>query len=340
MRHRTYLYSLLGIATLVLCLAAQNVPSAAKPLAGIGENDVSPASSTGRQAGSNYTLGPNDQITVLVPDLEESFSRPVRVDLAGDIDLPMLGSVHAAGLTSKQLQGELNSRLRKYLKNPATVVSVAEFGSQPISVLGEVMSPGIHQIQGRKTLFEVLSVAGGLRPDAGSLVNITRDLKWGMIPLPNAHKDPSNQFSVASVDVKSIMGAKKPAENITIKPDDIISVPKAEVVYVVGSVSRPGAFVLGENETLSSLQVLSLAQGLLKSAAGDKAKILHSEPNSSTRTEIAVNLKRLMAGKDNDISLRANDILFVPNSAAKSAGYRSLEAIVQAATTVAIVGRY
>ena len=136
------------------------------------------------------------------------------------------------------------------------------------------------------------------------------------------------------------MDAKNPAENVPVKPDDVIAVPKAEVVYAVGSVGKPGAFVLGENETLSALQVLSLAQGLLKSAAGDKAKILHQVPNSSKRIEVAVNLKRLMAGKDADMSLKANDILFVPNSAAKSAGYRSLEAIVQAATTVAVYGHY
>ncbi len=292
------------------------------------------------KASSSYVLGPDDQLSVFVPDLEDSFTRPARVDLNGDVDLPLVGHLHAAGLTSEQLESELNHQLKKYLKEPAAVITITEFHSQPISVLGQVMSPGIHQIQGRKTLFEVLSIAGGLRPDAGSTVKITRDLKWGAIPLPNAHQDPTGRFSVASVGVKSIMNAANPAENIAIRPDDIISVPKAEVVYVVGSVVKPGGFILGENETLSSLQVLSLAEGLQKTAAADRAKILRPVGDSSARTEIPVNLKRLMADKAPDVWLKANDILFVPNSAAKTVGYRSLEAIVQAAGGAALYGRY
>jgi polysaccharide biosynthesis/export protein len=326
-------------AFLAVCLTLQNMWSA-------GENvptnvSTHPSGRDSRGSGaSNYTLGPGDQITVMVPDLEDSFNHPVRIELGGDVDLPLIGHLHAAGLTSQQLEAELNSRLVKYLKKPSAVVSISEFHSQPISVLGQVMSPGVHQIQGRKTLFEVLSLAGGLRPEAGSVVNLTRDLKWGAIPLPGAHEDATHNFSIASISVRGIMDAKNPSENIIIKPDDIIAVPKAEVVYAVGSVGKPGAFVLGENEALSALQVLSLAQGLQRTAAGDKAKILRSAPNSPVRTEIAVDLKRLMAGKVPDVSLKANDILFVPNSAAKSAGYRSLEAIVQAATTAAVYGRY
>jgi polysaccharide biosynthesis/export protein len=338
-RFRDYLCIYFGIAVFCVCLAAQDMRPLNESLA-TNERENPPAGGLDRRSTSKYTLGPNDQVLVFVPDLEDNFSHPVKVDLAGDINLPLVGRLHVLGLTSQELESLLNSRLSKYLNQPSAVVNVTEFGSQPVSILGEVMTPGIHQIQGNKTLFEVLSVAGGLRPDAGSVVNITRDLKWGAIPLPDVHEDASQHFSIASVKVKSILNAKNPAENIAIKPDDVIAVPKAEVVYAVGSVGRPGAFVLGENETLSALQVISLAQGLLKTAAGDKAKILRAAPNSSTRTEVVVNLKRLMAGKDADVSLKANDILFVPNSAAKSAGYRSLEAIVQAATTTAVYGRY
>ncbi len=311
--------------------------------------EISPSVSTdagsvrnngGQRTASDYVLGPDDRLSVFVPDLEESFARPTRVDFSGDVDLPLVGRLHASGLTTQQLEAELNRELKKYLKEPAAVITVTEFHSQPISVLGQVMSPGIHQIQGRKSLFEVLSLAGGLRPDAGGTVKITRDLKWGAIPLPGAHEDATRRFSVASVSVKSIMDASDPAENITIRPDDVISVPKAELVYVVGSVTRPGGFTLGENETLSALQVVSLAEGLLKTAASDKAKILRRSLNSSTRTEIPVNLKRLLADKAPDVALKANDILFVPNSAAKTVGYRSLEAVVQAAGAVAVYGRY
>jgi polysaccharide export outer membrane protein len=127
-------------------------------------------------------------------------------------------------------------------------------------------------------------------------------------------------------------------ENISIMPGDTIFVPKADLIYVVGSVTKPGGFPIGEKETLSALQVVSLAQGLQKTAAANKAKILRVVPGSQSRTEIAVNIKLLMAGKTSDIPLQADDILFIPNSGAKSAGLRTVDAIVNAASGLAIYG--
>ncbi|MGI9074198.1 MAG: polysaccharide biosynthesis/export family protein [Bryobacteraceae bacterium] len=291
-------------------------------------------------APSNYVLGPDDQITLNIPDAEEISGRAVRIDMRGDLNVPMAGRLHVAGLTAEQVERAIEVRLKRFFQDPEVVLSVTEFRSQPISVLGAVNSPGVHQLQGRKTLFEVLSLAGGLRQDTGNTVIITRDLRWGGIPLPNAKSDTTGKFSVASVNVKSIMNATDPTENIGIKPEDVISVPKADVIYVVGSVKRPGGFLLGENESLSALQVLSLAEGLDKTAAPAKAKIMRTVPGTSSRTEIAVNLKRLMAGKGQDLPLKANDILFIPDSAAKSAGTRTLDAVVQIATGMAVYGRY
>jgi polysaccharide biosynthesis/export protein len=291
-------------------------------------------------APSSYILGPDDQITLSVSDLEEVSNKPVRIDMRGDINLPTAGRIHVAGLTADQLEAEIENRLKKYINNPEVVVSITDFHSQPISVLGAVTQPGVHQLQGHKTLFEVLSLAGGLRPDAGNSVTITRNLKWGEIPLPNAKNDASGRFSVASVKSKSIADGSKPAENITIKPDDVISVPKADLVYCIGSVHKPGGFVLGQDESLSTLQVLSLAEGLDKTAAPAKAKIMRTVAGSSTRTEIAVNLKQLMAGKAPDLPLRSDDILFIPNSAARSITARTAEAALQIGTGIAIYGHY
>jgi polysaccharide export outer membrane protein len=288
---------------------------------------------------ANYVLGPEDQITLFVPDLEEINNKPMRIDTRGDLNMPLAGRVHAAGLTADKLEAAIEASIKKYVKDPEVVVNITEFRSQAISILGEVGSPGVHQLAGQKTLFTILSEAGGLRPDAGNSVKITRNLKWGRIPLPDAKDDPTGQFSVASVRSKSIMDATNPAENIPIKPDDIISVPKADLIYCIGSVKKPGGFVLGQEETLSALQVLSLAEGLDKAASPDKAKIMRIVPGSIVRAEIPVNLKRLMAGKAADLPLKSNDILFVPNSAAKSAFARTVEAAVQIGTGVAIYAR-
>jgi polysaccharide export outer membrane protein len=300
-----------------------------------------PAPPTANIASSpaSYILGADDQVTVFVPDIEEISNKPMRIDMRGDLNLPLAGRLHVAGLSASQLEMEIASRLRKYLKDPEVVVAVTEFRSQPVSVLGAVTMPGIHQLQGRKTLFEILSMAGGLRSDAGNAIRITRSLAWGDIPLANAKRDSTGQFSVASVSSKSVLNATDPAENIVIKPHDVISVSKADVVYCVGSVNKPGGFILGENESLSALQVLSLAEGLNKTAAPEKAKIMRMVAGKANRTEIPIDLKHLMAGKSPDLPLKSGDILFIPNSAARSIAARTAEAALQVATGVAIYGR-
>ena len=284
-----------------------------------------------------YALGADDQVVIRALDVEEIDNKPVRISMGGNIDLPLVGRIHAAGQTLDQLKAEIETRLKKYLNAPEVSVSVLEMQSQPVSVLGAVQTPGVHQLQGQKTLFEVLSLAGGLRSDAGNMVKITRRLEWGRIPLPTA--TDNGEFSVAAVSVKSIMAATKPEENITIRPNDVISVPLAEIIYVIGAVKKSGGFVLGENESLSTLQVLSLAEGLELTAAPQNARIMRVIENTNNRAEIPVDLKKVLAGKGSDMPLKADDILFIPNSATKNAALRSLEAAVQIGTGIAIYHR-
>lgn len=298
------------------------------------------AESSGEAAQTGYILGPGDQLSVLDTDLEELGGKSFRIDMAGDLNLPLAGRVHAAGLTVEQLEAEVDKKVARYLKEPNVVVGITEYRSQPVSVLGAVTSPGVHQLEGQKTLYEVLALAGGLRSDAGSSVLITRSMKWGKIPLASAKVDPSGKFSVASVSAASIENASDPTQNVIICPNDVISVSRADLVYAVGSVNRPGGFPMGQTDGLSAIQVVSLAQGLQRTAAADKAKILRVVPNSSERTQIAVNLKQLMAGKGSDVLLQPNDILFVPNSGAKSASARSVDALVTVATGLAVYGRF
>jgi polysaccharide export outer membrane protein len=289
---------------------------------------------------SNYILGPGDRLSLLVRDLDEFTDQTFSVDMQGNINLPLAGRFHVAGLTVNQFEQQTRDRLKKYVKDPDVVASITEYHSQSISVIGSVNSPGVHQLQGHKTLFEVLSMSGGLSSDAGSAINITRNLHWGPIPLPDAKNDPSGQFSIASVKVKSTMDASDPGQNIVIMPGDVISVPKGQVVYAVGSVVRPGGFLLGEHDSMSSLQVISLAEGFDRVAAPANARILRAVPGSPNRTQIPINLKLLMAGKAPDVPLRADDILFVPTSAAKSISKRTLDAAVQITTGLVIYGRY
>ena len=288
------------------------------------------------QARSTYLLGADDQLEISEPELAELGNKPTRIDGDGDIQVLLAGRVHVSGLTAQQVEQELNKVLGTYVRHPQVAVSVMDVRSQPVSILGEVNAPGVHQVQGHKTLLEMLALAGGVRPDAGYSIRVTRQLEWGCIPLPKAELDASGQFSVAEVDLKKIMEAQDPEDNIQIFPHDIISIPKAEMVYVVGEVRRSGGFVLGEHQSISVLQALSLAEGLNTSADARHARILRMKGNADQREETDVDVKGVLSGKKSDIALQGNDILFIPGSTGKKAALRGVEAVIQAGTGYAI----
>src|SRR5712664_3047134 len=290
----------------------------------------------GSQIRSTYLLGPDDQLEISGPELSDLPNKPVRIDGEGDIQVPRVGRVHVAGLTVQQAEQEINKALSKYILHPQAVVSVAEVRSQPVSILGAVNTPGVHQVQGHKTLLEMLALAGGIRPDAGYSVRITRQLDWGCIPLPKAELDASGRFSVAELNLKQIMEAKNPEENIQIFPHDVISVPKAEMVYVIGEVKRSGGFVLGEHQSISVLQALSLAEGLNGTADARHARILRLKRDADQREELSVDVKDVLNGKKADIALRGDDILCIPGGTCKKAALRAIEAAVQTGTGMAI----
>jgi len=273
-----------------------------------------------------YVLGPDDVITVRVTDAEEFADKPIRIGSNGYITLPMVGRIEANGRTAEDVEKEITAKLRTYIRNPEVSVSVAEQKSQPVSVFGSVNAPGVFQLQGRKTLVEMLAMAGGTRPEAGYSVKITRQKEWGPIPLPNATSDASGQFIVAEVDLKKITEAKTPAENILIMPKDVITVPRGEMVYVIGDVKRSGGFVLSDKAHISVLQALSMAAGLEKTASSSNAKILRaSNTPDNKRTEIPVDLKKVMQGKEQDVPMEPEDILLVPGSKSRAALIRGLE---------------
>jgi polysaccharide export outer membrane protein len=288
------------------------------------------------QVRSTYVLGPDDQLEISGPELTEVANKPVRIDGDGDIQVPLAGRVHVSGLTIQQTEQELNKVLSTYIRRPQVVVNVAEVRSQPVSVLGAVNTPGVHQVQGHKTLLEMLALAGGIRSDAGYSVRITRQVEWGCIPLPKTELDGSGRFSVAELNLKKIMEAKNPEENIQIFPHDVISVPKAEMVYVIGEVRRSGGFVLGEHQTISVLQALSLAEGLNGAADTRHARILRLKREADQREELAVDVKDVLNGKKPDIALRGDDILFIPGSTGKKAALRAIEAAIQTGSGMAI----
>lgn len=283
-----------------------------------------------------YVLGPGDQFVLEVPDLEELNGKVHRIDTDGTVNLPLAGRVKAAGLTLSQFEDELDRKLKGQLLEPHITVTVTEILSQPVSVLGEVNSPGVHQIRGPQTLAEVLSLAGGLKNDAGYQIFITRRTMAGPLPLKNVKEDQKEGTETGAVKVRDIIEASNSAANIDIMPNDVITVPRAKLVYVMGEVHKPGGFTLDERNSASVLQILAMAEGLTPSAAKRSAVIMREEPGGSQRSEIHLDLTKMLKGAAPEVSLQPDDILYVPGSMAHAIKLTAISAAVATGTGILI----
>jgi polysaccharide biosynthesis/export protein len=289
---------------------------------------------------SAYALGPEDQLSVHIVDLNDISDKPVRIDPNGYIELPLLGRVHAAGLTIDGLRNALAAQASRYIDSPQITINVIEYRSRPVSVLGEVNSPGLHLLQGPTRLVNVISLAGGLKSDAGQKLTITRDKAQGTLPLPGAHPDSSGQYSITDIRLNSLIDGSDPSTNIEVRANDIISISRANMVYVVGEVKKAGGIALRADDGMTLTQALSLAEGTGPNANPRKARILRAvDGKASNKNEIPVNLSLVMSGKAPDMQLYPNDVLFVPDNVPASAMKRATEAAIQIATGVMIYRR-
>lgn len=270
---------------------------------------------------SAYRLGPGDQFSVWLRDAEEITSRPYRANAKGEIRLPLVGWLEVGGMTIQEAELTLAERLKPYFLNPDVTITMTEFREQPISVLGSVRNPGIQQIAGKTTLAEAISRAGGFTEDTGYIVQLSRRVEFGEIPLESAHKNSDGTLSSADILVEGLLNGENPAGATILLPHDIISVPRANLVYVIGEVNRSGGFALELRQTVSVLQVLAMAEGLKETASPKNAKILRPSPGEE-RIETAVNLKAIMTGEQKDVELASGDILVVPGRGSASRALR------------------
>jgi polysaccharide export outer membrane protein len=304
-----------------------------------------------------YRIGANDLVAVSVFDAPE-LNRSVRVSASGEISLPLLGTFLAAGQTPRQLEAAIADRLRAhYMRDPQVSVFVQDMQSHGVSVFGAVMKPGVYQIRGVASLVEVLSLAAGIAPDAGDLVIVVRGSE---APEP-AENGASNNTSNTTTNNTANLGARNspngvtavagetievslgrlldradPQDNILIYPGDVVKVTRAGMVYVVGEVHKPGGFVLTANQKISVLQALALAEGPTSTAARSKAVVIRTDTTTGQRSEIPIDLGKILNGKAEDPRLESSDIVFVPNSATRSGFYRGAEAILATASGLAI----
>jgi polysaccharide export outer membrane protein len=276
-----------------------------------------------------YLLGPDDEIVVHSPDIPDVNGKPMRLDPDGDLRLPIVGRVRAAGMTLEQLEAELVNRLKVFVHTPDVAVSVTEFHSHAVSIIGAVGTSGVHRLEGNKTLIEMLSLAAGVTAEAGPVVRLTRRIDWGRIPLAAAADDPTGGFSIVDIELTALLEGRTPEMNVMVRPNDIISVPRAEMVFVIGEVARPGSVALRAGKSVSVMEAVSSSGGVLRTGSGKHARILRPVAGAQARTEIEVDINRIMQGKAKDMPLMAGDILVVPDGKGRRAAARALEMALQ-----------
>ncbi len=270
-------------------------------------------------------------VSVRIFGANDMTGQPVEVDGNGKLNLPMVGEVPAAGLTVLALQSELTKRYAYYFKQPQVNVTVTNYRSQPVTVLGAVNAPHVVDLRGPTRLMDVISDAGGLMPDAGDRIMITR-------PVASPGETATNgKFQTQVIDLGKIINGTDPNANVLIHAHDLITVPKAHMVYVVGDVTKPGGYVLDSFDSLTVLQAIALAGGTTSTSAMSRCRILRAPAKQGAqRAETKVNLKKIMDDKSPDLSLHADDILFIPNSSSKNAGLHALALAANIGTGFAI----
>ena len=249
-----------------------------------------------------YRVGPKDLLEISVFGADE-LSRTVRVSEDGKVTLPLLGEVLVDGLTKSELEKKLAALLgEKYVQNPQVTVFIREYQSKRVSVLGAVEKPGPYQLLGRLTLMQIVSEAGGLTRDAGSVIIIIRQLADGT----------STSLRI-SIDDLFLKGDAK--LNVPLEAGDIVNIPvdKLVAIYVFGQVKNPGALQVKKSAIPTLLQAIAQAGGFTERAARGGV-VIKRKDETGKEQEIKVNARRILSNKQPDIPLLENDTIYVPES--------------------------
>jgi polysaccharide export outer membrane protein len=254
-------------------------------------------------------LGVDDLIAISVYDAPE-LTRTVRVEIGGAIHLPLLkGGIPAAGVFVGQLETSIANALRdeQILVDPVVKVTVVEYHSRPIAVMGAVRKPLTFQAVGAVTLLDALAQAEGLTADAGSEVLLTRADKVERIPVRRLIKDAD------------------PAVNYRLHGGEEIRVPEAGKIFIVGNVRKPGAFPVRDPGDESVLKMIAVSEGLTPYAT--KIAYIYRRDDSGAKAEIPIELEKIMQRKAPDVPLQIDDVLYIPDNKTRRAAMTALDRI-------------
>jgi polysaccharide export outer membrane protein len=274
---------------------------------------AAPVAQTPVDVRPNYELGPSDQIMIHSPNTEELNDKAFRIEDDGTATLPLLGVVKMGGSTIQQVEDDLKNRLKTYVRDPVVSITVTQFRSAPVFFVGQFQRPGIYPLSGRHTLVEMMQTVGGLQATAGRRVKVTRKTESGPIPLSSAVADPGAKTSSVEISLVSLTQNINPAEDIELQPYDVVSVDRAEQVFLIGAIGKQGGVDVGDRDYISTLQLISGAGGLAGDAIPEKAVILRPVLDTARRAKIPIDLTKVFSTEGNDYPLLPNDILYVPS---------------------------
>ena len=232
------------------------------------------------QSAADYVIGPQDVLTIQVFD-QADLGGKYTVETDGTFSFPLIGRVHAAGMTLRAFETELRKKLADgYFRNPQVTVAVEQYRSQRIFVMGEVRNPGPVPLTGGMTLIEALSRAGSTLPSASGEVAIVRAPQGAKGPvLP----DPDKSSDIFRASIRDFEGGAM-KQNIALHDGDTIFVPRAESAYVFGQVKTPGAYAIQKDTTV--LQALSLAGGVTENGAMNRIKVVRLVNGEKRATKV------------------------------------------------------
>lgn len=266
-----------------------------------------------------HKIGANDLLSVSVYNSPE-LTRTVRVGAEGEIRLPMLKQkVKAAGLMPSELEASLGKALtdEQLVVDPFVTITIVEYHSRPVSVAGAVKAPLTFQATGPVNLLEALTRAGGLTPDAGPEILLSRS-------------DGGNNGLVRRIPVKGLIDQADPELNLPLQGGEEIRVPELGKVFIMGNIKKPGAYPVQRGEETSVLKLLALAEGLTP-FSGKVAFIYRGE--SSEKKEIPLELDKIMKRKVPDQQLYATDVLYIPDATGRRVSMMALERILAFGST-------
>jgi polysaccharide export outer membrane protein len=261
-----------------------------------------PVSSLLDDSRTDYRIGRQDLLEIEVFDVDE-LSQTVRVGQDGSISMPLLGRLVVAGLTKAELE-QLIARLLegRYVRDPQVTVFVREYESKKIAVTGAVKRPGTFEMLGRKTLLEVISMAGGLDTDLGKHIIVFR-----------RQEDESTKR--IAVDLERLVYQADPQLNLLLEPNDIVYIPAVEKIriFVSGAVRNPDVYEVPRDEPVTVLKAVTIAGGTTVRASIKKVQVLRTDENGE-RVVLYVDLQKVKRGKAEDPLLHEGDIVLVPES--------------------------